>query len=130
MACDSGGSDNVKQTVYNALVDSSALTDIVGSDIYYNMLPDRFNVQNPAVSFAVRTQETVRDLEGGILYKTKTVNIRCHSQNQEQCYDMLDAVENAADQLKYENREVDEEPFWDEVLQWYILDMNFEMNEF
>lgn len=130
MACNSGGSSDVKQTVYNALVGDASLAAISGTDIYYNVLPDRFNVQNPAVTLVVRTGETIRDLEGDILYKSKNVNIRMYSNDQEIIYNLLDNIERISDTLAYENKEVDDDPFWDETLQWFILDMDFEMNEF
>ena len=121
---------DTKQTVYTALSGDSGVTALVGTNIYYNYLPDRHPVAQDAITLVVRTDSTVRDMCDTILYKQKNVNIRIYSQDQENLYTILDAVESVVDELDYADLESDDEPFYDEQIGWFVMDMNFQMNEF
>ena len=125
--------NTLKTTMYNLLTGSTDLTDIVGDNIYYNVVPQNLKNTTDSVVFALNTTNTVRDLEGNILYKDKNCNIKINGQTQEDIYNILDIIEELISEcntLKTENAEVDDEPFWDEISQWYTLNFDFEVNDF
>lgn len=124
---------DLRQTIYTLLTSSTDLSDLVGSNIYYNVLPQNFKGNVDSVVFSINTIETIRDLEGNVLYKTKNCNIKINSKKQENIYNILDVIEEIITEcnvLTTENNEVDDEIFWDEISQWFTLNFSFELNDF
>jgi hypothetical protein len=124
---------SLRQTIFSMLTTSTDLTDLVGDNIFYNVVPQNLNNERPSVVFALSTAETMRDLQGEVMYKVKNCNIKINAKYQEDIYDILDVVEeiiNECDLLKTQTSETDDEPFWDEISQWYTLNFDFQLNDF
>lgn len=125
--------NNLKTTISDLLNGSTELVALVGDNIYYNVAPQNLKNTSGSLVFSLSTTNTVRDLEGNIMYKDKICLIKINSKTQENIYNILDVVEELISEcgvLETENGEVDTEPFWDTESQWFTLNFDFSLNDF
>lgn len=121
---------SLRNTVYSTLIADSSLSTLVGTNVYYNILP--LNYSSPkAVIFNLQTNETFRDLLGNVIYKDKNCNIKAVSTRLDSIYDIADVVYNIIENsLEYSDLETDDEPFYDDERKLFTLNIDFRIKDF
>jgi len=115
----------IKQDIYDALTASTALTEIVGTNIFYNVVDDMPETV-PCVLMVVRVLRTEKEMTGEVIARVYGVNIKCVSASQEEVYSIVEAVEAATLSLGTAN-ETDEEPVYEPEINLFTMNIDFEI---